>query len=69
MQILAHIDHHDRGVFAVMEKILTKILLKYPHQLLWRIQALSRSKYASKAQRCRKFLDSACNTAGVLILN
>eukprot|EP01134_Creolimax_fragrantissima_P003020 CFRG3020T1 len=55
-QILSRICHTTSSVYAVLQKIIMKVLKAYPHQALWAMMGLDTSTVAKRQQRCQEIL-------------
>ncbi|KAI9332338.1 hypothetical protein BDR26DRAFT_645605 [Obelidium mucronatum] len=56
-QMISRICHTDKTVYEILELLLATVLASYPHQTLWNLLSVSKSKYKIRAQRCNNILD------------
>lgn len=65
-QLVSRICHPSIDVFAVLKKIIIKLILQFPQQSLWTIMNVSKSSYSSRVKRCTEiFSDTRLNAASV----
>ncbi|KAJ3333865.1 hypothetical protein HDU76_002191 [Blyttiomyces sp. JEL0837] len=58
-QIISRICHINREAHALLETILVKVLKSYPHQVLWHLVSVSKSRYKIRANRCSAVFSKA----------
>lgn len=65
-QLVSRICHPSLEVFAVLKKIIIKLILQFPQQSLWTIMNVSKSSYTSRVRRCTEiFSDKRLSAASV----
>lgn len=65
-QLASRICHPSKEVFAVLKKIIIKLILQFPQQSLWTIMNVCKSSYASRVKRCTEiFSDKQLKDASV----
>lgn len=65
-QLVSRICHLSSEVFAVLKKIIIKLILQFPQQSLWTIMNVSKSSYNNRVKRCTEiFSDKRLNDASV----
>ncbi|KAJ3214103.1 serine/threonine-protein kinase M1 [Dinochytrium kinnereticum] len=65
-QIISRLCHINRQVHAVLELIILRVLQSYPHQTLWHLVSVSKSRYKVRAARCNAILDKAKSDPQIL---
>ncbi|KAJ1560982.1 serine/threonine-protein kinase M1, partial [Cladochytrium tenue] len=64
-QLISRICHGNSRVQRILEMILIKLVINFPHQTLWQLVSMSRSRYRERASRCSSiFLKVKSDPAG-----
>ena len=58
-QIVSRICHQNECVFAIIKKLIAKLIVSYPQQALWMMVAVSKSSYDIRRQRCQEIFRAA----------
>ncbi|KAJ3201378.1 hypothetical protein HDU82_008154 [Entophlyctis luteolus] len=55
-QLVSRIGHTNKSVHQILELLLSTVLVSYPHQTLWNLLSVSKSKHKLRSSRCEAIM-------------
>ncbi|KAL4076264.1 hypothetical protein J3A83DRAFT_4357344 [Scleroderma citrinum] len=68
-QIVSRVGHSNVKVFAILARLICKVIREYPHQALWLFASVVKSTKANREARGRTILDALKCDAGTQLPN
>ncbi|KAH7887463.1 hypothetical protein F5I97DRAFT_2009110, partial [Phlebopus sp. FC_14] len=63
-QIVSRVGHDNAKVYALLSKLISKVIREYPHQALWLFASVVKSTKSNRESRGRAILDALMNEPG-----
>lgn len=67
-QMISRISHSDPDVWAILSKMINRVLVEYPQQSIWQMIFVSKSSRKERSQRCQEVLNNPELPAKILEL-